>query len=88
MGWTSEMVAQTYKISREKQDAYALISHSRAEKVCNAPFRIGVDNSDVFNRQQRQGFSQKKSFQLNFEAKSYLLTIQSAVVLLLNRFRN
>ncbi|KIM85276.1 hypothetical protein PILCRDRAFT_96412 [Piloderma croceum F 1598] len=30
MGWTSEMVAQTYKVSREKQDHYALISHTRA----------------------------------------------------------
>jgi acetyl-CoA acetyltransferase len=34
MGWTSEMVAQTYNISRQKQDEYALISHSRAAKVC------------------------------------------------------
>ena len=33
MGWTSEMVAQTYDISREKQDHYAYLSHSRAEKV-------------------------------------------------------
>jgi len=33
MGWTSEVVAQTYNISREKQDHYAHISHSRAEKV-------------------------------------------------------
>ena len=33
MGWTSEMVAQTYDISREKQDYYAYLSHSRAEKV-------------------------------------------------------
>lgn len=30
MGWTSEMVAQTYKISRSIQDNYALISHTRA----------------------------------------------------------
>ncbi|TDL28475.1 3-ketoacyl-CoA thiolase [Rickenella mellea] len=33
MGWTSEMVAQTYNISREKQDKYALISHTRAEQA-------------------------------------------------------
>ena len=33
MGWTSEMVALTYKVSREKQDAFALISHTRAENV-------------------------------------------------------
>jgi len=33
MGWTSEMVAQTYKVTREKQDAYAYISHSRASKA-------------------------------------------------------
>ncbi|KAH9835587.1 putative 3-ketoacyl-CoA thiolase B [Rhodofomes roseus] len=33
MGWTSEMVAQTYKVPRQKQDEYALISHTRAEKA-------------------------------------------------------
>ncbi|KAH9937657.1 putative 3-ketoacyl-CoA thiolase B [Fomitopsis serialis] len=33
MGWTSEMVAQTYKVPRHKQDEYAFISHSRAEKA-------------------------------------------------------
>ncbi|KAI0002103.1 3-ketoacyl-CoA thiolase [Russula vinacea] len=33
MGWTSEMVAQTYNISRQKQDEYALISHMRAAKA-------------------------------------------------------
>lgn len=30
MGWTSEMVAQTYNVSRRVQDEYALISHTRA----------------------------------------------------------
>ncbi|KAF8168063.1 3-ketoacyl-CoA thiolase [Crassisporium funariophilum] len=33
MGWTSEMVAQTYQVSRKKQDEYAFISHSRASKA-------------------------------------------------------
>lgn len=33
MGWTSEMVAEAYNISRQKQDAYALISHIRAAKA-------------------------------------------------------
>ncbi|KAJ7070993.1 3-ketoacyl-CoA thiolase [Mycena amicta] len=33
MGWTSEMVAQTYKVSRETQDKYALISHTRANEA-------------------------------------------------------
>ncbi|KAI9460980.1 3-ketoacyl-CoA thiolase [Lactarius psammicola] len=33
MGWTSEMVAQNYKISRQKQDEYAHISHTRAAKA-------------------------------------------------------
>lgn len=33
MGWTSEMVAQHYKVSRQKQDEYALISHTRANKA-------------------------------------------------------
>ncbi|CAL1695916.1 unnamed protein product [Somion occarium] len=33
MGWTSEMVAETYGVSRETQDQYALISHTRAEKA-------------------------------------------------------
>lgn len=36
MGWTSEMVAQTYKVSRETQDDYAFISHSRANKARRA----------------------------------------------------
>ncbi|KAH7104508.1 Thiolase, N-terminal domain-containing protein [Auriculariales sp. MPI-PUGE-AT-0066] len=30
MGWTSEMVAQNFDISREKQDEYAIRSHDRA----------------------------------------------------------
>lgn len=33
MGWTSEMVAQDYGISREKQDSFALISHTRAARA-------------------------------------------------------
>ncbi|KAI0801291.1 thiolase [Fomes fomentarius] len=32
MGWTSEMVARAYNVSREKQDEYALISHTRAAR--------------------------------------------------------
>ncbi|KAF8501926.1 Thiolase, N-terminal domain-containing protein [Gautieria morchelliformis] len=49
MGWTSEMVAETYNISREKQDHYALISHTRASQAFQSglfaeeilPIRIG-----------------------------------------------
>lgn len=33
MGWTSEMVARAYNVPRQKQDEYALISHTRAFKV-------------------------------------------------------
>ena len=33
MGWTSEMVAQAYKVTRERQDSIALLSHLRASKV-------------------------------------------------------
>jgi len=33
MGWTSEMVAQDYNVSRGKQDEYAFVSHSRASKA-------------------------------------------------------
>ncbi|KAF7306956.1 40S ribosomal protein S3-1 [Mycena indigotica] len=33
MGWTSEMVAETYKVSRETQDKFALISHTRASEA-------------------------------------------------------
>ncbi|KAK7463610.1 hypothetical protein VKT23_005551 [Stygiomarasmius scandens] len=33
MGWTSEMVAEHYKVSRAKQDEYALISHTRANQA-------------------------------------------------------
>jgi len=32
MGWASEVIAEVKKVSREKQDAYALISHTRANK--------------------------------------------------------
>jgi len=39
MGWTSENVAKEYNVSREKQDYYALISHTRAtEAVKNGIF--------------------------------------------------
>ena len=33
MGWTSEMVARAYNVPRQKQDEYALISHTRAAKA-------------------------------------------------------
>ncbi|KAI0778160.1 thiolase [Trametes elegans] len=33
MGWTSEMVARAYNVSRQKQDEYALISHTRASEA-------------------------------------------------------
>ncbi|KAH9944405.1 thiolase [Epithele typhae] len=33
MGWTSEQVAKAFNVSREKQDEYALISHTRAAKA-------------------------------------------------------
>jgi acetyl-CoA acetyltransferase family protein len=33
MGWTSEMVAQAYNVSRKIQDEYALISHTRASEA-------------------------------------------------------
>ncbi|PBL01034.1 3-ketoacyl-CoA thiolase [Armillaria gallica] len=40
MGWTSEMVAETYKVSRQKQDEYALISHTRAnESIAKGIFK-------------------------------------------------
>ncbi|TFK30477.1 3-ketoacyl-CoA thiolase [Coprinopsis marcescibilis] len=32
MGWTSEMVAENFNVPRATQDAYALISHTRASK--------------------------------------------------------
>jgi len=58
MGWTSEMVAKTYNISRQKQDEYALISHTRAAHASEAgifadeiiPIRIGetiIDKDDT-----------------------------------------
>ncbi|GMK55615.1 hypothetical protein CspeluHIS016_0206710 [Cutaneotrichosporon spelunceum] len=36
MGWTSEMLALDYNISREKQDEYGLMSHNRAEAAQKA----------------------------------------------------
>ncbi|KAI6031789.1 3-ketoacyl-CoA thiolase [Pisolithus microcarpus] len=47
MGWTSEMVAQTYHVSREKQDMYALLSHKRAsQKSYPSKFRGNVISVD------------------------------------------
>jgi acetyl-CoA acyltransferase 1 len=36
MGWTSEMLALDYNISREKQDEYGLLSHNRASAAQQA----------------------------------------------------
>lgn len=36
MGWTSEMLALDYNVSREKQDEYGLMSHNRAEAAQKA----------------------------------------------------
>ncbi|KAH9818612.1 Thiolase, N-terminal domain-containing protein [Melampsora americana] len=36
MGLTSEAVASTYKITRDRQDAFALASHSKAQKALEA----------------------------------------------------
>lgn len=33
MGWTSEMLALEYDVSREKQDEYGLLSHQRARRA-------------------------------------------------------
>jgi small subunit ribosomal protein S3e len=33
MGWTSENVAKDFNVSRERQDYYALISHTRASEA-------------------------------------------------------
>jgi len=43
MGWTSEMVAEHFGISREKQDHYALISHSRAENA----HKLGIFKDEI-----------------------------------------
>ncbi len=53
MGWTSEMVAQNYKVSRQKQDEYALVSHSRAIKVRahrTRPFTKSNRTLEAFNK--------------------------------------
>jgi acetyl-CoA acyltransferase 1 len=36
MGWTSEMLALEYSVSREKQDEYGLLSHNRASAAQQA----------------------------------------------------
>jgi len=51
MGWTSEMVAEHFSVSRATQDAYALRSHQRASHALSAgifaeeimPIRVGSD---------------------------------------------
>lgn len=52
MGWTSEMVADHFKVSREKQDYYALISHSRAEKAQKAGiFKVEIIPIEIGGKQ-------------------------------------
>ncbi|KAI0793471.1 3-ketoacyl-CoA thiolase [Abortiporus biennis] len=51
MGWTSEMVAQHYAVSREKQDEYALISHTRAEKASKS----GIFSEEIIPITLRNG---------------------------------
>lgn len=75
MGWTSEMVAQTYKVPREKQDQYALISHTRATKVsCYYSHPVTLI-SHLQPRPRPTGSLPKRSFQLNSKVKSSLSTI-------------
>ena len=53
MGWTSELVAQAYKIPRKTQDEYALISHTRASTV-----RVPVErfyHVDIYFTESWQG---------------------------------
>lgn len=76
MGWTSELVAQHYKISRETQDKYALISHSRAEKVCMVILHCRAF-TDTMNRHRKLVSSHKKSYPWRSVVLSFLLTTPS-----------
>lgn len=66
MGWTSEMVAAQFKVSREKQDYYALISHSRAEAVrgCIVFNIVRVTYILIIFRLRRMVSSRTRSFRL------------------------
>ena len=47
MGTTAENVAKMYGISREEQEAFSLVSHTKAaEKEALSPNIIGIDNGD------------------------------------------
>ena len=75
MGWTAEMVAQTYNVSREKQDEYALISHTRATQVpISSYWRKLIFLQSSLGRLSQAVYLQKKSFQSRYADLSSLWT--------------
>lgn len=68
MGWTSEMVAQVYKVTRERQDSIAFLSHSRASKVsghlahqCPYKLRNFVHTGCRWGEVRRRNYSHRTS---------------------------
>ena len=73
MGWTSEMVAQAYKVSRERQDSVAFSSNVKASLVSGHlayqyPYKLR--NFLDAHRLSLMGDSQTKLFLSTFEALS------------------
>jgi acetyl-CoA acyltransferase 1 len=76
MGWTSEMVAQTYNISRQKQDEYALISHRRAAKV-SLPFPLSETLIEGFIQALEDGVFAREI--LPIELQGIVLSVDDTV---------
>ncbi len=76
MGWTSEMVAQTYNISRQKQDEYALISHTRATKV-SLPFPLSETLIEGFIQALEDGVFAREI--LPIELRGTVLSVDDTV---------
>ena len=75
MGWTAEMVAQTFNVSREKQDEYALISHTRDTQVpISSYWRKLIFLQSSLGRLSQAVYLQKKSFQSRYADLSSLWT--------------
>jgi hypothetical protein len=72
MGWTAELVAQTYNVSRKKQDEYALISHTRASQVPIPSYPRIFFTVELGYRLSRMVYLQRKSFQSKYADLSSL----------------
>lgn len=76
MGWTSEMVAQTYSISRQKQDEFALISHTRANEVCSLNLSLRSSRDLLFQSVTKGIFAEEI---IPIELKGTIISVDDTI---------